>query len=188
METDAILVWSLMHHSDDPNWKLGALTHYVDDSGGDQKAPLAVMGGPVFPRDAFLSLEREWTHALAFHRVCPPIHMKEFARPHGRLACLTEKQRRELFRDLVGTVNKRKLYGLTVAVDNDDFQNLFPHKKFKKHFTSAALAFLWCMILNRGIVKDHVDKIDKIAYFLSESPVDTQMTDCYNLFALLRTS
>jgi hypothetical protein len=140
------------------------------------------MGGPVFAREGFLSLEREWTHTLAFHDVEPPVHMKDFARPHGRLANLTNEERRGLLHDLVCIINRRKAYGLTVAVDSASFRGIFPHKDFKKAFGPTPLAFLWCMVLNYGIVKERKEQVTRIAYFLSNSPVNIQMHDCYDFF------
>lgn len=81
------------------------------------------------------------------HEIAMPIHMKEFARPYGRLAGVSDSKRKELFYDLVYLINKRKAYGLTVAVDNPEFQNLFPPQAFRSHLSSTSFAFLWCMIL-----------------------------------------
>lgn len=172
-----------MSRDSDNGGRTLALTHYIDDSGSDEKSSLAVMGGPVFDRNGFLALEREWTHTLSSHEVEPPIHMKEFARPHGRLARLTDNDRRALFTDLVRLINRRKAYGLTVAVDNLQFQQFFPSATFRGIFGPTPLAFLWCMVLNRSIGKDlKHQSVKKMDYVLSNAPVNSQMTDTYNFF------
>jgi len=173
-------LWWVMNPSG--RGKVFILRHYIDDSGGDQRAPSAVMGGPVFVEERYLKFECEWAHALSFYQIEPPIHMKEFARPHGRLACLSDGERRVLFQDLVKIINQTELYSLTASVDNIDFQHVFPHQKFRKRFSAIALAFLWCMILNYEIGKDHQGAIDGISYFFSDSPINSQIIDCYSFF------
>jgi len=171
-----------MHHSNDPKRRAIALAHYVDDSGGDGRAKVAVMGGPVFAKKNFLSLSRQWIHALDFHKVKPPIHMKEFARPDGRLAYLTNDERHALFSDLVPIINQQKAHSLTVSVNNLKFQEFFPTEKFRGRFGASPLAFLWCMVLNHIIVKEHQDRMERMAYVLSDSPINVQMDDCYRFF------
>lgn len=182
MQTLAESYWWLIHHSDDPRRRMLALAQYVDESGGDEHPRVAVMGGPVFARDGFLALTRQWVHTLDVHRVKPPIHMKEFARPHGRLAYLTNEERFSLFSDLVPLINQQKVYSLTVAVNNLTFQTFSPKSEYRGRFGSTALAFLWCLVLNHNIVHDHKDAMDCMAYVLSDSPNNIQMADCYNFF------
>jgi hypothetical protein len=139
------------------------------------------MGGPVFAQKHFFEFHYEWDRIAATHGIGLPIHMNEFARPNGRLAGVSNSKRKELFYDLVYLINKHKVYSLTVAVDNPEFQNFFPPKTFRSHLSSTSLAFLWCMILNHIVVKDHA-RLGKMAYTLARSPQNTQMTDCYDFF------
>ena len=141
------VLWWLMHHSLDPKRRTLACAHCIDDSGSDERSKLAVVGGPVFAQEHFFEFHYEWDRIAAMHEIAMPIHMKEFARPYGRLAGVSDSKRKELFYDLVYLINKRKAYGLTVAVDNPEFQNLFPPQAFRSHLSSTSFAFLWCMIL-----------------------------------------
>ena len=175
------VLWWLMHHSLDPKRRTVACAHYIDDSGSDERSKLAVVGGPVFAQKQFFEFHYEWDRIAATHEIAMPIHMKEFARPYGRLARVSDSKRKELFYDLVYLINKHKAYGLTVAVDNPEFQNLFSPQTFRSHLSSTSFAFLWCMILNHSLVKGH-SRLDKMAYVIARSPQNAQMTDCYNFW------
>jgi hypothetical protein len=174
-------LWWLMHHSSDPNRRIVACAHYIDDAGSDERSKIAIVGGPVFAQKHFFEFHYEWDRIAATHEVEMPIHMNEFSRPHGRLAKVSDTKRKELFYDLVYLINKHKAYSLTVAVDNPEFQNLFPPQTFRSHLSSTSFAFLWCMVLNHSLVKGH-PQLGKIAYMLARSPQNMQMTDCYNFW------
>lgn len=74
-----------MHSSSDPGQRKFATTHFIDDSGEDA-ASFTLMGGPVFSQRGVFSFHYEWERIAITHNVQLPIHMREFARPHGRLA------------------------------------------------------------------------------------------------------
>jgi hypothetical protein len=176
-----------MHHSDDPKRRMVSVGCYADDSGTDGNSALAVVGGPIFPRKTFFAFSYEWVRILALHKVTPPIHMKEFARPDGRLAYLSDDQRRALLRDLVWAINKHKLYSITTAVTSHDFEDFFPTPKFKRLFSSAQMAFLLVLILNSCVVADH-EQLDRMAYVISHSDVNGQMRDVHAFWQALEES
>jgi hypothetical protein len=156
------------------------LAHYLDDSGISHDSQYAIVGGPVFLQDDFFSFHYEWSRLLARHGVTPPIHMREFGRPHGRLAYLSDEQRRDLFQDLVYLINKRKAWSITVEIDHLEFQQFFPPTKLRKLFGVAPLAFIWCMVLNNGIVKLYAaDRVSKVAYVVAKSDLNTAMLECH---------
>ena len=105
--------------------------------------------------------------------------MREFGRPNGRLAYLSDDERRALFHDLFFLINKWKAWSLTVEIDHLEFQKYFPQDRFKKLFGVAPLAFIWCMILNHGIITEHLDKLAKIAYVVAKSDFNTAMLDSH---------
>jgi hypothetical protein len=167
--------------------RVRAFTHYVDDSGSDN-TKFSLVGGPVFAQEGFFSFHYEWDRIASLHRVQLPIHMKEFARPYGRLAYVTDEQRRTLFFDLVRLINQRKLYSLTTVVDNAEFQACFPGQKFRGYMGATPLAFLWCMILNNIIVSKHsrarkaVARMDRMAYLVARSDHNSEITDCWSFW------
>ncbi len=117
---------------------------------------------------------------MARHRVAPPLHMREFVRPYGRLAYLSDEQRRDLFQDLVYLINKRKAWSMTVEIDHLEFQQFFPQGKFRKLFGVAPLAFIWCMVLNNGIINLHLlDQVAKVAYVVAKSDFNAAMFECH---------
>ena len=168
-----------MHHSTDLSQRTETITHYVDDSGSDEQSKIAVVGGPVFDRAGYFPFSYEWDRLLrAGHRVKAPVHMREFARPHGRFAYLSNTERAALFSDLVKLINETKFYSATAVVQNMEFQEFFPQPEFRKLFGVAPLAFLWCLILNRVLIEWY-DDLRPVAYVVSESSV--------NSFALVLT-
>ena len=108
----------------------------------------------------------------AVHGIAGPIHMREFARPHGRLAYLTDDQRRALFGDLVGLIRKYQYYSLTISATNLEVQEFFPSRQFRRLFGSTPLAFIWCLVLNHCNAKVHKshDRLSPMAYV---APVGT---------------
>jgi Protein of unknown function (DUF3800) len=171
-----------MHPPKDLKRRTLAATHYVDDSGSEETAKLAVTGGPVFPDTSAFSFHYEWDRILSLHKVNPPIHMKEFTHPKGVLAYLDTAARRSLFFDLVWLINREKVYSLTTAVDNLEFQEFFPVPKFRGLMRSAPLGVLWCMILNHINVENH-DRMARMGYVIDESHLNPQIRDCHSFWA-----
>jgi hypothetical protein len=166
-----------MHHSTHPKRTAVALAHYIDDSGTHDDSPVVVMGGPVFLQQHFFEFHYEWSRILARHGIKKPIHMIEFNQ-YGYLAYLSPDERRALFQDLVLLINSRKLYSLTVEIDNIDFQSTFQIKKYRGLIGPASLAFFQCMILDSIIARDH-NEGGRTAYLVAHSPHDQQMVDAH---------
>lgn len=135
----------------------------------------------MFSQKGFFAFHYEWDRIAAIHKVELPIHMKEFARPDGRLAYLSDDERRSLFADLVYLINRNKLYSMTVVVGNAEFQQYFPKYCFRGYMGSAALAFLWCMLLNHLNVKSE-ERMAPMAYVVARSDVNSELADCYNFW------
>jgi hypothetical protein len=159
-----------------------ALTHYVDDSGCDEYSNVAVIGGPVFLQKSFHSFHYEWGRLADVHGVQLPIHMRDFARPHGRLAGIGDEQRRFLFRDLVTLINTEKAWSLTVTIANDEFRNSFAPEIFRHHVSPDAMAFYWCLLLNHIVVKQHKTRLEKMSYYVANSSRNTQLLDAYHFW------
>ena len=97
---------------------------------------------------------------------------------YGCFGHLSHTERRDLFHDLVYLINHRKAYSLTVEVDNLDFQNFFPTRKYRGLIGSAPLAFLECMVLDSIIARDH-NYSGKTACIVAHSYNDIQMVDAH---------
>lgn len=151
-------------------------THFIDDS-GEESMQFTLMGGPVYAQKDLHALEYEWDRLCLQHQITGPIHMRNFGRPNGRLAHLTNDQRLYLFQDLVLLINRKKIYSLTVAVNNLEFEQYFPVSQFRGYMGSAPLAYLWCMILNQLIMKKQ-----PMAYVVARSNVNSQIADCYSFW------
>jgi Protein of unknown function (DUF3800) len=173
-------LWWLMHHSCDPDRLTMVLAHYIDDSGSHDESPRVVMGGPVFLQKDFYSLHYEWDRIVALHRVQGPIHMKEFARPNGRLAYLTDDERRAIFSDLVYLINTQKAWSLTIEVDHLEFQQFFPLKEYRGLFGAVPLAFIWGMVLNGSIMRTLDAKYRKMAYMVAKSSDNPSIVDSHS--------
>lgn len=154
--------------------------HYIDDS-GEESSRFSLMGGPVFPRKLSFPFSFEWDRTMDMHKVKPPIHMRDFARPHGRLAYLSDDQRRALFYDLVCLINQNKIYSLTTVVDNLEFQDCFPAETFTKYMGASPLAYLWCLILNFCLMEMH-PLLAPMEYVIAECDFSQQLTDCYEFW------
>lgn len=155
-----------------------ALTHYIDDSGCHEESATSIAGGPVFLTKDSHSFHYEWWRLAETHKVPLPIHMRDFARSHGRLAHVEEERRRALFRDLVTLINKEKAWTLTVHIANDEFRRSFDPKTFRNHITPDSMAFFWCMLLNHLIVK-HYRKLGAMSYVVATSSRNAQLRDSY---------
>jgi hypothetical protein len=155
------------------------LVQYIDDS-GEETSKFTLMGGPVFAEKDFFSFHYQWDWILQSHKIEPPIHMREFLKPKSRFAHLSNGGRRALFQDLVYLINQNKLHSLTVAIDNIEFQEFFPADQFRGYMGAAALGFLWCMVLNGIIVREHKHKIYRMGYMVARSDINAQLTDAYN--------
>jgi hypothetical protein len=174
-----------MHHSKDPARRSFVPANYIDDS-GEESAQFSLMGGPVFSQTGFFDFHYQWGRIADSHQIELPIHMKEFARPDGRLAYVSDHQRRSLFVDLVHQINRNKIYSVTVVVNNNEFSECFPSSVYKGYMSPSAYAFLWCLLLNYLHVKQAQDRdgicLDPMAYIVAESDFNTQLMDCYTFW------
>jgi hypothetical protein len=169
-----------MHQSDDTERRSFEVTCYLDDSGSDENGVLAVIGGPVIPRLLFTFFHLDWDTALTRHNVSGPIHMREFARPDGRLAYLSDDDRRALFSDLVYVITQNKIHSVSASVLQQDFREFFPKSKFKGLFGPAPLAFIWCIVLNY-IICENAKKMGRMEYVVAKSDESSQMKEAHRL-------
>jgi hypothetical protein len=92
-----------MKHSHEASREAGVVTCYLDESGTHDLAPIAVLGGLLLNKSGFLAFDKAWDQMLEDHSIPPPLHMKDFRRPNGRLADITNEAPRNCFARLAGS-------------------------------------------------------------------------------------
>jgi hypothetical protein len=166
-----------MKHAIAHRRQAAALCHYIDDSGTHEDSERVVMGGPVFMRKHFFEFHYEWDRMLQRHGIMGPLHMLEFNQ-YGKFGHLGTDERRALFQDAVDLINQRKVYSLTVEVDNLDFQKFFPAKKYRGLLGPAPLAFFMSMVLDSIVSRDH-NNSGKMAYVVAKSHNNSEIVDAH---------
>ncbi len=131
-----------MHRdSENPELETAAIRFYLDESGGaDPNTPHAVVGGVFITREKFLAFEDEWDGMLDDHKITPPLHMKEFGRPHGRFAAMSDCCRHELFLEAAELIRSHRLSSMSVSLSNEQYCKYIP-KEVRKAYSVYGLCF-----------------------------------------------
>jgi len=168
----------MMHHSNDPLRRSFPAACYLDDSGTHENSRLAVIGGPVMVKEQFTAFHLGWDTVLSRHEITETIHMREFTKPEGKFAYLTEDQRRALFSDLVHEIKQNTANSVSASVLEQDFEEFFPRAKFKRLFGPAPLAFIWCIVINLTLA-ENAPSMPKVSYLVAESDNPAQMLEAH---------
>lgn len=154
-----------MRHTDANRhaWDFGC---YLDESGIDDLSPYTVVAGLLLNRHNFISLEKEWQQMLGEMGVNVPIHMKEFCRPYGELAYLTDSQRYLLFANIAGIINSHKIYSIAGIIDQKQYREILKLNK-RKEMSPYGFCLLLCAYANHIEARNNNRQHD-IAYLLSE--------------------
>lgn len=136
-----------MHHSDDPDRQTFAVSCYLDASGTHDAALNTVVAGLLLNKHNFLSFSKIWCEILNWWKLTPPIHMKEFGRPHGRFAYLTDAQRYAIFAELSELINTHKIISVAATLNQDQYRNILKLHK-RKEMSPYGLCFMLCAIAN----------------------------------------
>jgi hypothetical protein len=122
-----------MHReSDNPELETAAVRLYLDESGGsDPNTPHAVVGGMLITRQKFLRFEDAWNQMLDDHKIIPPLHMKDFGRPHGRFAKMSDCCRHELFLEVQELISSHRVGSISVSLSNADYRKFCPPEVVK---------------------------------------------------------
>jgi Protein of unknown function (DUF3800) len=115
-----------MHNTKDPDKQAWAFGCYLDESGTDDLSPYTVVAGLLLNRHNFISLGKEWNYFLKNYKIKHPIHMKEFGRPHGNLAYLTNEERYLIFAHLV--LCPRNIFTKSGDFSQNRVSSCCPHK------------------------------------------------------------
>jgi uncharacterized protein DUF3800 len=140
-----------MHKSDAADEETAAVRLYLDESGGDDPGtPQAVVAGMIINRSHYLHFEEVWDQILDEHGIEPPLHMKEFGRPHGRFAKISDCCRRELFIEVAALINSHKIFSIAGTVSNSEYKQLIP-KQARDKYSLYAMCFNLAVMLNHHL-------------------------------------
>jgi hypothetical protein len=158
-------VWFVMHHSDDPNKFTFAISCYLDDSGTDKGSPQAVVGGLWLDKLKFSSFCDSWSKLLVNYNINNPLHMKEFSRPHGRLAFLSNRERHKLFSKVQKLINSHKIFSIGGTINQKQYLSL--QENIKNAMSIYGFGFILCVYLNHNLASN-INYRGDIAYVLDE--------------------
>lgn len=175
-----------MYQSSDPDRRTLPVTCYLDESGTHQSSTTAVVGGQVLNDKLLVKFERAWYDVLNRHKIDPPVHMKEFGRPHGRFASLPDEKRQALFGDIALVINQHKIYSIAVIVNQPEFFEFFSVKSYKHLLGPYGLAFAVCCLLNHQIAKAQQKDV-RIGYLMDAgNPQKQHVTTAYEMLSKLQ--
>ncbi|HEY4359865.1 MAG TPA: DUF3800 domain-containing protein [Bryobacteraceae bacterium] len=153
-----------MNQSDDPELQGAVITCYLDESGGADADPVAVLGGLLLSGNGATVLTDKWNSILAEHRIKPPLHMKEFS--GGDMGNYPSEFCKLLFRDLVSLVNECKIISiadrLTPANFNKHFSYLFSNRQLMSIY---GMSFFHVVMMNHDNAR-HNGYEKRIPYLL----------------------
>lgn len=151
-----------MHRdSDSPDTETAALRLYLDESGGeDPGTPHSVIGGMLIYKPAVQLFEEEWDRMLVNHGIPDGIHMKEFGRPHGRLAYISDCCRRELFIEACYLIRKYRAMSVATSLSNQEYRASVPEAA-QNMYSVYAMGFSLMVMLNHKLCEfnKHVEPI-----------------------------
>ncbi|MHB8069408.1 MAG: DUF3800 domain-containing protein [Desulfobaccales bacterium] len=157
-------LWWNMHHSDDSDRQTFAVTCYLDESGTDDQNPQAVIGGLLMNRYNFISFGRFWSDILSYYKIEAPLHMKEFGRPHGRLAHITNEVRWLLFNEISVLIKSHKIYSLAATINQEQFKKYYSEIE---NISVYGMCFLLSVFINHQQA-GYKNYTKQIAYILDQ--------------------
>jgi hypothetical protein len=132
----------------------------------------------LISRHHFQPFEDAWDKMLVDHGITPPLHMKEFGRPHGRFASISDSARRALFSEAVNLINQHKVGSLSCSISNADYHQHFS-KEAREKFNVYGMCFLLTVVMNHGLA-DHNSYKEKIPFIMdSGNPYASQVRESH---------
>jgi hypothetical protein len=158
-------LWWVMHRSDDESRQVAAVTCYLDESGTHEGAAIAVVGGILLDKSRFCAFEKAWNPALATHSIVPPLHMKDFRRPEGRLANVSNDNRRALFSDVAKLINEHKIYSIAATMRAEQYHKYFGRAFRSKGMSTYGACFMLSAIMVYKLAKQN-KYTERIAFLM----------------------
>ena len=174
-------VWSAMTNSKDPNQRIGVMRLYLDESGGkDPNTPHALVGGLLIGLAEFQPFEDAWDSLLKEFSIEPPLHMKEFGRPHGKFAKLSDCCRHDLFSGVAELICTYPQLTMSASLKNQDVAAAF-NKEIADKFSVYGVCFLRVAYLNHCLAV-HNNYPHPIPFFLDTgNPHKNRVTAIHDL-------
>jgi len=160
-------LWWVMHHSTDPKRLASVVTLYLDESATDDASPVAVVGGLLLNKSGFDSFNEAFPELLKKHHVPPPLHIKDFWRPKGRLANVSNDTKHALFTDLVPLINECKIYSIAATLTTEKYKRHFGAAFRKEGMGLYGVCFMMCAVINHQLAQHN--KYDKRIPFLMDA-------------------
>jgi len=158
------------------------LTSYFDDSGSDQLSPITAIGDPTMSKEHFVDFDREWQKILYQYRIPSPLHMTDFVRPYGKHIGMRYEMKLALFSALVAAVNKHKLWSVSVAIPQSEFQFSMTADVRKELIGPYAFAFFCSVMFSQGVAKKTMRDELVISYLIDEgSSFPDQLTSAHSV-------
>ena len=143
-----------MHNSNAPEKETAAIRLYLDESGGDDpNTPHAVIGGMLIEGSRFETFENEWDAMLDDHGITPPLHMKEFGRPNGRFAKMSDCCRRELFLEAATLIDSHRIGTISASISNKEYQEILKTPIIGNTFSVYGMCFLLAAMITHRLAQ-----------------------------------
>jgi len=162
-----VSLWWAMQHSDDGSRDAAIVTCYLDESGTDDPSPTAVVGGLLLNKSGFVAFDEEWASMLSSHSIPSPLHIKDFRRPDGRLADVSNEARKALFAEAVTIVNRYKRYSLAATITSELYRKYFDKEIRTQSLSIYGACFVLCAIMNHRLAEQN--KYDARIPFLMDA-------------------
>jgi hypothetical protein len=140
-----------MQQPDNPRRRGMALTCYCDDSGSDDLSKIAVVGGLLLSENRFIALCEGWQRILREFRL-DKIHMRDFARSHGRYSAMAPEMKKALFNSIASVINEHKIYSVSAAIPQAEYRQLLTPAICREFMGAYALGFMVVTVINRMAV------------------------------------
>jgi hypothetical protein len=171
-------LWWMLHHSDDGTELVMAFTSYLDDSGSDTQSPITVIGGPVFSLIQCKAFSRRWSALLKTYPIEEPLHMTDFARPHGKHSGMYPEIKLNLFTKVAKLINDHKHYSFSASVPQVDFRTILSEDVCKTVVGPYAFVFFTAVMIN--LTLGSKKGFSKVAYLVdSGSAFKEQLIDAH---------
>ena len=165
-------LWFTLHHSEEDGRLVLGLRFYLDDSGSDDGSQMVTCGGLVVDRINFKHLSRRWNamyekyrHKFSGYTLDPPLHMSDFTGT-GKYAGLRPEFKRTLFLDFVRIINDHKLYSLSIAISQIEYQSELSEEVRKELMGPYGFAFFSLVLAHQALSTKQSGGPVKAAYLV----------------------
>jgi hypothetical protein len=118
------------------------LAAYLDESGKHDGSKILTVSGYLSYADQWIEFRREWTECLLSQGITS-FHMTDFDSSYDQFQGWSLQKKVDLQLQLIGLIHKRLAYGICVAVNLADLEDVLPSPKRNDLLVAAySLAFI----------------------------------------------